>query len=179
MRAREPSGARTSAAIVAVAGLALLAAASVPAARAARAARDLPQADRRAATAAVQSFLTLSAHLRGSGGDPRFAERLPASEAVVGELMDEIAYLRHAGRLDEPRLVRSEIREVKPEADGLAAVRTKEYWITRDVREGGEVRSDVVLARYTLARDGAAWRVVDWSVDPDRPSGDAPAAGGR
>jgi hypothetical protein len=126
----------------------------------------LGDADRRAATDAVHLFLALSAHLRGTGGDSRYADRLPARPAVVEELSREVEYRWHGGHQEEPRLVRLEIRDVAAAGPEQAAVKTREFWITRELRkDDAPVRSDVVFARYLVEPGAGGWRVVDWDVE--------------
>lgn len=157
----------TSSALVLLAGLLALAAAAWRASTAAPA-PALADADRKEAADTVRLYLAIAAHLRGSGGDPRYAERLPADPAIVEGIQREIEYRRHGGHQDEPRLQRLEIREVRAMGAERADVRTKEYWITRDLAApDAGARSDVVLARYLLRRDSGAWRVADWDVDED------------
>ena len=170
-RSASARGARTAAAVVVVAALGLLAWAGWDGFQAPRREGALTDADRRGAADAVRLFLTLSAHLRTAGGDPRFAERLPASDEVVDEVLQDITFLRHAAREEEARLVRSEVRDVRGEGDGRATVRTKEYWVTRELTALPpalpQTYSDVVLARYAVRRETGGWRVESWRIDMD------------
>ena len=43
--------------------------------------------DRRKASNAVYLYLKLTSHLAGTGGDQRFADRIPASDTLVGETL--------------------------------------------------------------------------------------------
>jgi hypothetical protein len=154
---------------VLAAGLALLAAAMSEA----RGARALETAwfddgARDGAARAAELFASLSAHLRSSGGDPRFTDRIAADPPVVAELLADIAFAQHRGQVERAQLVRCDVRSVKPVGLDLAEVRAKEYWVTR--REGAagpSTRSDVVAVRYAMRRDGGGWRVADWVVDQD------------
>ncbi len=163
-------GVRTTAALAAAVGLALIGSAAWEAARVPREGA-LTDVERKATAGAVRTFLTMSSHLRGSGGDQRFAERLPADDQVIDEMLAEIEFLRHVGRVEEARLVRADVRDVRAEAEGIASVLTKEYWITREMATRTPIqpqtRSDVVLARYTVRRDAGGWRVVSWQIDMD------------
>ncbi len=177
-------GAWTATAIVAAAALGLLALAGWDAFGAPKGNAALTDADRRGATDAVQLFLTLSTHLRAADGDTRFAERIPASDEVVDEVMRDVAFLRHAARQEEVRLVRSEVRDVRAAADGGATVRTKEYWITRELAAPSptlpQTYSDVVLARYAVRREAGGWRVESWDIDMDGDGGaGSPGGAGR
>jgi len=180
-RSASARGARTAAAVVVVAALGLLAWAGWAGLEAPSRDGALTDADRRGATDAVQLFLTLSNHLRAADGDPRFAERLPASEEVVDELIRDLEFLRHAAREEEARLVRSEIRDVRAAGDGRATVRTKEYWVTRQLTAPSptlpQTYSDVVLARYAVRREAGGWRVESWHIDMDGDGGAAPPDG--
>jgi hypothetical protein len=122
--------------------------------------------DQKAAADAVYLFLALGSHLRGTDGDPRYSERLPAAAEVVDEMVGEIRWVRGRGRVEEPRLVRGEVRVVDALGPDEARVRTKEFWVTRELSTpDGAPRSDVVLAKYVVRRDGSGWRVVDWDLD--------------
>jgi hypothetical protein len=131
---------------------------------------SLSEGDRKAATDAVQLFLALSAHLRAADGDPRYAERLPAAPEIVDELMGEVQFLRRASRVEVPKLVKVEILEVKPAGFELAAVRTKEFWITRQMGAERRTRSDVVLGTYALRREPAGWRIASWENEAADPA---------
>jgi len=124
------------------------------------------QRDRDGAIAAVRSFVSLSTHLRSSGGDERFADRIPADRAVVSELVTDVELGRRGGREEEEsRLVRVDVRDVRPSLAFLVEVRTKEYWVTRSRPGGADVRSDVLLVRYVVRRDGGAWKIADWDLE--------------
>lgn len=107
-------------------------------------------------------FASLSAHLRASGGDRRFAERIPGDEAVISEILADIASVQHRGHDERAQLVKFEVLEVKPVAPGLAEVQAREFWVTRS---GASSRSDIVPVRYAVRRDGGSWRVADWRID--------------
>ncbi len=141
-------------------------------------AEALPVRDQEAASGAVRLYLTLTAHLRGAG-DPRFAERLPADPAIVDEVVADVRAARAMGKREEPRLLRAEIRAVRPMGPELAEVLTKEFWVTRDLAaQTNAVHSDVTWARYTLRRDGAGWRVAAWDLDTAAMDGLARGGGG-
>jgi hypothetical protein len=159
-------------AVVLAAGLVLLAAAAVEASRARRAEAEwLDGTARTGAANAAALFASLTGHLRASGGDPRFADRLPADPPVIAELLADIAFVQHRERLENPRLVKFDLRSVEAVGPGLAEVRAREYWITT-TQHRGEVstRSDAVTVRYAVRRDAGTWRVADWAV-ADEPAG--------
>jgi hypothetical protein len=121
---------------------------------------------RAGATRAAALFASLSAHLRASGGDRRFAERMAADEPVVAEILADVAFVQHLGRQERAQLVRFEPVSARPAGPYLAEVLAREYWITRVEPAGdGATRSDVVLVRYALRREAGGWRVADWVVE--------------
>ncbi len=136
-----------------------------------RAGRTMPvaEADRRAAVGVVSLYLQLRAHLQGSNGDRRFAERLPAGDDVVDEAMRDVAFVTHSRRVEEPRLLGREIRNVRAVRSEQYEVETKEYWVTRIISAEGAVldtRSDVVRAKYLVATEAPGGRVVAWDLMP-------------
>ncbi len=157
---------RTSASVL-IAGFALLLAALADARHAERSGADwLDGREREGAAGTAALFARLSSHFRASGGDPRFSDRIPADPPVIAELQADVAFARHGGLVERPRLVKFEALEVVPDGPGFAKVRATEYWITQT--EGPEepsVRSDVVSVRYAMRRDAAGWRVADWILD--------------
>jgi hypothetical protein len=153
-------------------GAALLAAGWREAGTADRSARGTldDRASQDAAGAAAR-FAQLTAHLRSSSGDRRFADRLEADPPVVEELLADIAMALHQGLHEEGRLVRFEVLDVRAEGIGLAAVRAKEFWITRITRDGrSSARSEVVEVTYAMRQDAGGWRVADWVIDQARPA---------
>ena len=167
---------KTTAVVLAL-GLALLGAGVVSARRGAPEVRLL-DSDRDAAIAAVQGFVTISTHLARSGGDARFADRLPAMPEVVDEVMGGLAFTRHSGRREEPQLIRVNVSAVEPGPQGTVEVATAEYWVVRGFRlsDGApepQPRVDVVRARYTVQREGSGWKVASWTIDvaPPPPAG--------
>ncbi len=135
-----------------------------------------------AAGKTVHELLTLMRHLYTSGGDPRFADRMPASDDVIEEMLGDIAFLKHDHRLQDPRLVRAEILDVRALGQDRAEVLTKEYWIFRVLRmsdrsEAEPARSVIFLGRYNVQREGSAWRVHAWDIAEPRADGKAPRGG--
>jgi hypothetical protein len=157
---------RAAAAVLGL-GLALLAAAAASAVLGERSSASwLDAAAREGAVEAARRFAALSAHLQGSGGDPRYAERLPADEPVVADALAEAEFARHAGRVEEPRLIRLEAVEVRAAGTDVAEVRAREFWVTRTAADGREeLRSDVVNVAYLVRREGSGFRVASWTVE--------------
>ena len=123
--------------------------------------------DQRAGVKTINLYLTLSSHLYGTGGDPRFAERIPASPDVIDETLREISYLRSHHFIEDPVLQRMDPIDVKGLGPGMLEIRTKEYWIIRryfiGTTEVRGTRSDVVFNVYRLSRTGSNdWQVVAW-----------------
>lgn len=132
----------------------------------------------RAAAGALRSHLALVSHLYSSDGDRRFAERIPASPDVVGEMMADIVYLRHNGRYQEMAMHGLEVLDVVPLSSDRVEIRTKEYWTVRslflaDDSQADPPRAQIVFARYRLQREVAGWRVEAWDFDapPAPPEG--------
>lgn len=118
------------------------------------------------AVKAARLFAAMSAHMRASNADRRFAERLAADEPVVDEILADIAWVQHRGREERPRLMDFRAGEVRAAGAGFAELTAREYWVTRSVGSGGEaVQTDVVQVRYALRRTGLGWRVADWMFD--------------
>jgi hypothetical protein len=129
-------------------------------------------ADARAASEAVVRYLQLAAHLQRSGGDERFAERLPATREAIADLLAEGDAQARAGRSERARLVRADVRGVTRRAPDAVEVSTREYWITQGGGAGSgpeRPRSDVVEARYAVVRAPGGWRVAGWRLDLDAP----------
>jgi hypothetical protein len=137
------------------------------------------EVDLEAASEVVEQLLVLMGHLYGTGGDPRFAERIPASPAVIDEMLADIEYLGRNHRRQEPILQKLEIVAVDPIGADRVEVRTREFWIHRvywavgDRAETEPARSQVVNGRYLVARQPSGWRVEAWDFDlpnspPDR-----------
>lgn len=133
---------------------------------------ELSQADRRAAAATVYRFVQLSSHLYATGGDRRFAERLPSSPALIDEIVRDARYVLHNERVQEPSLMRLDIASIESPSPDVITVGVKEYWTTRYYfkvdHSFDAVRSDVVLVQYRLQRDAGSWRVMSW--DPKEPA---------
>lgn len=128
---------------------------------------EISAEDRAAAQSALDTYLTLMRHYYSSGGDPRFAERIPASPEVVGEIAADVTYLRHNNRRQEMTLHQIEVTVVIPLSPVYLELHTREHWSIRSLAlsDGTELdpaRGNVIHTRYHLARDGAEWRVTAW-----------------
>lgn len=143
---------------------------------------ELAPADRRQAVEALRLTLTLMGHLYESGGDTRFAERMPAAPEVVEEMLADVAYLRHNHRRQVVTLESFQVQAVEPlgQTERLE-VRTRERWQVRTQWLDGSGDSDPPRsqeghARYLLVRQGAGWQVTGWDLaEPgagDREMGD-------
>lgn len=138
--------------------------------------------ERAAATRALELFVRVGSHYYASGGDPRFAERLPASEGVVAELTAEIEYLRKNRRLQDPRLARLEVVRAERVDGGRIELRTREWWYVRTISLADRRDSDRPLAlrwtgRYLLAPVARGWRVEGWGPAEEEPEPPAPSGG--
>jgi hypothetical protein len=145
---------------------------------------EVPQAqtsetDEAEAVGTVRQFLVFMEHFYGTGGDPRFAERIPASPAVVGGLTADVEYLRRNHRRQESQLQKMDVTHVHALGPDRFEVRSREFWIHRIfwlVGEGGEAEpphSQVINAKYLVTRRSSGWRVEAWQFDEDPPSDDA------
>ena len=72
----------------------------------------LSEPDRRAAADTLHLALTLMGHFYTSGGDPRFAERMPVSQGILEEMSADLDYLGRNHRVQEMDLDRLEILSV-------------------------------------------------------------------
>lgn len=151
------------------AGLVALAVAAALAHRGGRAApRALPQG----AEDAVLEYLSAVTALYETGGDSRVAERIPASPGLVSEMISDIAFAQHRLQTREWRhLIRLERGGSARLADGGVEVRTREFWIFQQGPLMGQVPAGAATSaiwnvRYELTREGAAWRVVDYRLEP-------------
>lgn len=124
-------------------------------------------AAREEALAALRLALELTGHLYRSGGDPRFAERMPAGETVVGEVLADVEYLARNHRIQDQRLERLEVLSAEALSGGRLEVLTREAWSVRILwAAGGEAeprRREVVRGRYLLAPGRSGWRVERWA----------------
>jgi len=94
-------------------GVALLGVAAAEA-RLGGSALRVTQEDRDGAVEAVRQVVTLSSHLVRSSADQRFVDRIPAATEVVEEMVADVAFTRHEGRMEEPQPVRIQVEGVEP-----------------------------------------------------------------
>lgn len=125
--------------------------------------------EREAAADAVYLALSLQRHFYASGGDPRFADRMPVSEAILAEMQSELAYLARNGRIEDPVLDRLEILSVQPAGPRRATVRTRERWTVQLHRASdrgpiGKPSIGVTDREYLVALEGDDWRVMGWDL---------------
>lgn len=138
----------------------------------------LPEADRRAAADTVANLLSLMGHFYSSGGDPRFAERMPASPGLLDELRSDVDYLARNHRIQDPELERLVVLSVEPMGpggDGAAErveVKTLEHWRfhvlwAKDGTPAEADRERTVRGTYLLVHTGTGWRVEGWQPVTD------------
>jgi hypothetical protein len=119
------------------------------------------------AVAAVREALALMAHLYSSGGDPRFAERMPVTPEILEEIRVDIAYLSGNRRVQESRLQKLELLAADPAGEGRLELSTREFWIHRTFWSDGSGESDpprsvILYPRYRLVRGNTGWRIHGW-----------------
>jgi hypothetical protein len=143
----------------------------------------MPEDEKKAASDTVYEMLKLMEHSYSSGGDPRFAARMPASDAVLGEIQVDLDYLRQNHRRQEIALDRLDVVEIHPVDADRVEIQTREIWSVRVdwIRERDEAEPAarrLVHGTYRLSRGGRGWRVESWepsepwreSALPTRPS---------
>jgi len=138
----------------------------------ARSAADLPEPERKAASDTVYAMLKVMEHLYSSGGDSRFAARMPASDAVLEEIQADLDYLSLNQRRQDISLDRLDVVEIHPVDAERVELRTREIWSVRvDPIRGSEAAEPaaqrLVHATYRLSRDARGWRVQSW--EPSEP----------
>jgi hypothetical protein len=129
---------------------------------------ELAEEDRQAAGDAVYMMLNLMRHLYTSGGDPRFAERMPASDGIIEEMQADITYLSRNHRRQDPEIKRLEVLSVEPLDEDRVEVSTRELWNFRFLWTTGAGESDspriqVLYSRYLVVRRQDGWRVEAWA----------------
>lgn len=129
--------------------------------------------ERKDAADTVYQMLALMEHFYASGGDPRFAERMPASQMLVEEMTSDVEYLGRNHRLQEPSLERLDVIAVDGLGEGRAQVHTREIWKVqyRWVKDGGSIdssSSQSVERKYLLRHGSRGWSVEGWDLpDPE------------
>jgi hypothetical protein len=129
---------------------------------------ELPEEEQKAAADAVYLTLSLMRHLYASGGDPRFAERMPAGEGLVEEMMADIDYLARNRRLQNPELLRLEVLSIEPLGEDRVEIASREEWrFALSHATGAEAvppRSQTLQAKYLVVRSAQGWRVEGWEM---------------
>jgi hypothetical protein len=125
---------------------------------------SLGEEDRKAAADTVHEYLTLLAHVHAGGGDPRFLDRLPASDAVIDELVAELDYLRRNGRRQIMVLQGLDVQAVDQLDERSVEVRTREWWTIGYDQAGNEApagrrTANVVSGRYLVRREPSGWAI--------------------
>lgn len=133
---------------------------------------ELEESERKAAADAVYLMLSLIQHYYASDGDPRFADRMPASPAVVEELAADVEYLLRNHRRQDPSLERLEVIELVVLAPDRVEVRTREWWQIHTLRlSDGQpsepVRRQTLAGSYMVTRQDQGWRVEGWDSPDD------------
>lgn len=128
---------------------------------------ELTPEEREGAVEALALALDLMRHLYASGGDTRFADRMPTSAGVLEEMLVDIDYLTRNRRRQDPKLERLEVEAVEPLGTGTVEVRTRELWSIRFFWLDGSGESDphrveVVNSRYLVSRGSTGWVVEGW-----------------
>lgn len=134
------------------------------------AASDNRESDEVEALATVRTALAMMAHYYSSGGDPRFAERMPVGPELLDELRVDAEYLARNRRFQESRLQKLELLSVVSAGEGRLELNTREYWVHRtfwsDSREESDPpRSGILHARYDLLLENSGWRIFGWDFD--------------
>ncbi|MBI5509406.1 MAG: hypothetical protein HY903_11700 [Deltaproteobacteria bacterium] len=113
---------------------------------------------------AVEGWISMMRHLYGSGGDRRFSERAPASEAVLAATLFDIEYLARTHRRQVMDLIRLEKTGTLALSPKHARVATREYWVVHtlapDGRELEPEKAVVAEAEYHVAEENRVWVVV-------------------
>ena len=143
-----------------------------------KAAAELSEAEQKAAADTLHLTLNLMRHLYLSGGDPRFSDRMPASDGLKEEMLADIVYLGRRHLVQDPELLRLDVMSVETPAEDRLELTTRELWRFRVMRADGtgEVEppsTRTVEAGYLLVRGGSGWRVESWRLEER----EAPAGG--
>ncbi len=129
---------------------------------------ELTEDERAAAEDSLRLLLSVMGHFYRSGGDSRFAERMPAAAWVVEEMQADVDYLRRNRRVQDPQLERMEVVSLESLSEDSIEMRTRELWRFEILWvTGGEAepaRVQWVQGRYLLARRPRGWRVEGWEI---------------
>lgn len=136
---------------------------------------ELSVEDRQGAAEAVALTLSLMGHVYLSGGDPRFADRMPAGEGVLAELQADVEYLARNHRRQDLTLEDFQVTDVERLGEDRVEVRTQERWRVRFLRipGGAEVepaRRQTLSGKYLVVRQGGGWRVEGWDFGGPEPA---------
>jgi len=128
------------------------------------------EVEERAMADTLGLFQRLTSHLYATGGDPRFADRIPAAPHLVDEMLADIEYIKRNHRIQRPELVKIEILSSAPLRENAVEFHTREYWITRFYWLSGEESGDppvsqILFMKYLVTREGQAWQVSGWDFD--------------
>jgi hypothetical protein len=129
--------------------------------------------ERKEAADTVYQTLALTEHFYASGGDPRFAERMPASDAFVEEMRIDIQYLGRNHRIQEPSLERLDVIAVEGLDGGGVQIYTRELWKIqyRWAKDGSSIDTpdtQSIERKYLLRRGTRGWLVEGWDLaDPE------------
>lgn len=112
---------------------------------------------------ALDQFNTLLPHLYLFGGDPRFFDRLPASERVKQAIAEDLDYLARTGIVQVMDRREFDVLDQRPLQGGAWEVRTEETWALHYESPKGERFSDdktwTVVWRYVLHKSVGGWEV--------------------
>jgi hypothetical protein len=131
---------------------------------------EIQHGERQKANNALRLVLDLTGHLYRSGGDRRFAERIPAGAGVIDEVMADVEYLARNHRVQDQTLESFDVVSVDVLASDQMEIRTRELWDVAVLwaAGGGEAEpraSRLVKGRYLLVKTGVGWSVEGWSFD--------------
>lgn len=129
----------------------------------------LTDEQRQSAEAALRQYHALARHLYATAGDPRFTDRIPASQPVIDELLSDVAYLQHRGLTQQPNLVRLDVTTARALDERRVVLNTREYWVVQvvgatDRRPVEPPRSQRFDGKYLMQKQGNAWRVEQWDL---------------
>lgn len=133
----------------------------------------LSESERKAAADTVYLALSLMQHFYATGGDSRFAERMPVGPAVIEEMRADVEYLRRNRRRQEPSLERLEVSSVEPLGPGRVEIETREWWQIEILSLAGGAPTEPatiqsLFGKYLVVRQDRGWRVEAWDfLEPE------------
>lgn len=130
---------------------------------------EMPVEEKKAASDAVYRMLALAEHFYASGGDPRFAERMPVSDAVVEEMITDVRYLGRNHLVQFPSLERLDVTAVRDLGEGKVEIHTRELWEIEqrgvtDEMSHAPSRPHRTKRKYLLSRGPRGWKVEGWDI---------------